>query len=543
MSRAQSIKAEPARQLSLQLDRLTRCCLDDSLFRESLLCKGRLSIQKVCEAIGLEASNALKHQFAACPPLNRAYRSLKYAAEGFGMSFDEIDGEVGPLVEAVTRLGEQFNGQWTRSALKERDSELYEQITSSAYAKIVLARARLSGRAEYWYWSDEDFIRAADEYESWSHMQQKESRLRAHIDGRLLREAVIRAHPKFASHMRIGLDGFCYHSFPELVIGNWLAVNRARVIRQHSTGVSRKVGGRQMVADFYLCEIDLLLEVTQTDEIENSGEKETPQHSRRKVYCIRLTSKLHAYERAGLKCFVANSEPFYSGGQLDAVGFAEFVRAQLKERYGVDVGPVPEKHLLLWEDVPAKKSLLEGPIERVLAQLRKNGVRGVGDFQNRHSSLYRLLSIRPDFDLLLTNLKSMTAARVRSNRERQRIQRDERFAPLSEVRELCHSEKISTQTEWFEFAKRNKETLKAANIPVSVHTIYKRLGQWKNWRDVLAPRNPARKLPRRRIMSLFRSAPCSSGEDWDMLLREVARVVSQFGARLAAHTSVHLEDA
>src|SRR5690606_12650749 len=147
----------------------------------------------------------------------------------------------------------------------------------------------------------------------------------------------------------------------------------------------------------------------------------------------------------------------------------------------------------------------------------------------------------PDFDLLLTNLKSMTAARVRSNRERQRIQRDERFAPLSEVRELCHSEKISTQTEWFEFAKRNKETLKAANIPVSVHTIYKRLGQWKNWRDVLAPRNPARKLPRQRIMSLFRSAPCSSGEDWDMLLREVARVVSQFGARLAAHTSVHLE--
>lgn len=233
-----------------------------------------------------------------------------------------------------------------------------------------------------------------------------------------------------------------------------------------------------MIADFYFPNHKLILEVIQTG---GSGTG-----SRKKHYALRNRSKEVAYRKHNVVYRVINSEPYFKNGVLQATEFAMEVR-QLLKSVGIHCGPVPDSSILLFENDREKGGWLSLPLKNLLEALEvRMSIVGVATLTNSYSWLHSILRRRSDYDTVMQCLKEISKSTSAEKRKLRVKRRDEGYASLSAVRKLCRDEEITTQLQWFRFAKKNSARLKRLGIPSNLYSVYTRLGTWASWGDVLA---------------------------------------------------------
>ena len=449
--------------------------------RMRLLCRGKLSRSAVFGQIGIKKpTQADLHTVFLDPGVYDAYRRLKYAVEGIEYTGRQLANHIRPMVRRVAVAAKRLPEK-TPTGLSRGNEALYREICSSPYRAIIFRTAGLTeGRPQYWYWEDRELLDRATAFHSWADMQQRDSALRAHLAGRELKIMAMRKNLRLVNHVRFGLKGYIYRSLPELVIGNLLAHNKIRVDREYATQVYRAHSSRQMIADFYFPDHKHILELIQTG---GSGTG-----SRKKEYRLQTRSKAKGYRESHLQFQMINSEPYFKNGVLQAVAFAEHVCEELK-KVGIDCGPVPDSSILLFEDVRKKEKWQTLSVEKLLKTMADElDIRGVAVLKNKFSWLHALLRKRPNYDTIIQRLKANSKSISSERRKRWIKRRDEGYPSLAVVRKLCREAQISTQSQWFQFVKKNAARLRSLGIPSNLYSVYTRLGTWISWNDVLAPK-------------------------------------------------------
>ena len=449
-----------------------------------------MSVSTVYAQIGIKDPTAAdRHARFLDPSVYDAYRRLKYAAEGIVLSGRQLANHIRPMVRKVTAAAQRLD-QKSPTALSRANRALYRQICQSPYRTFIFQRAGLTeSRPGYWYWGDRELLVRATAFRSWADMQQRDSALRAHLAGRGLGKIAMLKNPRLVNHVRFGLQGHTYRSLAELVVGNLFAHNGIKVHRQYPTGVCRVGSDRQMIADFYFPAQKLLLEVIQT---RGSGTG-----SRKEEYELQFRTKVAGYRKSRLRYCTIDSEPYFKNGVLDALAFAKKVLRRLKP-LGIACGPLPDASILLFEEHREKEKWLRLPLGPLMQSMADEmGIVGVAILTNDFSWLHALLKMRSDYDVIRQHLKTISNSISSEKRKRWIKQRDERRPPLSVVRKLCREEQISTQQQWFQFAKGNPGRLRSLGIPSNLSSVYTRLGAWISWPDVLAPKAQRTKVFRK----------------------------------------------
>jgi hypothetical protein len=332
------------------------------------------------------------------------------------------------------------------------------------------------GRSDFLYWEDYELIEAAGNYQSFSDLKREGGELHRHLIGRELRSAVISAHPHFSNGFYVGLNGACYRSIPELIVGNLLCVNEVNYLHEAAYfPVGWKDVTKPLKPDFYFPELYAIFEVEMT-KLANRGKM-------RENYVYRNLQKIEIYKQdLNLKFSFLNSEPFYSSRGFDIIGWVSAVRTSLRE-IGVLIKSIPsDLSKLLYEDISRKQFFLQSDRQLVIDCLVEElGINGIADLDNKHSSIKNLLCARGDEDEIRMVIKEIGLKRKSIRLTQFHQNRRDNYMSLEEVSVFCKKHKIKYVKDWNFFAVSNKELLRRSGIPSNLRDVYLARGEWISW--------------------------------------------------------------
>lgn len=480
-----SITSKMSLQPELAAAKLNQMCADVKAGRitaESLKTGARLSKALIVEAVrpyGLHSDSSLLSE----PITHMAYRALKFAVEGITRAPEEIPFSHAGLVSDIQTLLQARPHIKTVSQIWRADPDLYRRVRSDPHSTLIFWAGGIHrGRRELLYWTDEQLLEAACDYDSLSQLKYEGGELHRHLAGRGLFQALLKRNPRLFNHFRVGHGGYRYRSLPELILGNWLEFNSIAVRREVNTGVRVARSQRSLVADFMFDEPGLIVELLQSD---GPG-----RGSRGAAYAKRWQSKQEAYSRHGIRFLPINTDDLFDHGVLRVDAFVSRVRCELAA-WGIDLGPVPDLPLLLHEDLSAKNALLTLDTHQVIQYLRGLGARTTAVLRNRFSWALTCLQVRSDYQLILDAFllagKLARSRAIAATRAKARL----RYASLQEIRELCEAHGISSQVQWQRFAKQHRAWLKSRGVPANLPYVYRKVGTWTRWGDLWAKRPTA----------------------------------------------------
>lgn len=378
-----------------------------TLVAGDLKTNGRLSRKAVA---ALAARRKLKFSWNTVlgnPVLYPAWRRLKFAVEGITMTKPQVAGRHASLIANLRSYLSSRPTVSTSSELYLIDAEgriLYKAVTALSHAPVIWQLAGLDqGRCNYDYWSDQDLVKRAAGYATFTALKEGDDALHRMLKGRGLERQVLRANPAMVNHFYVSICGDVCRSVAELVASNYLHLRGVAYDWEPSLGVCRPGSKRSMVADAYLHDSGLFLECAQNLQ-SNRG-------SRREHYAARIKEKVQLCKRAGLRMVVVDGDRFTRNGVLEVAKFASEMRASLLER-GQDIGPAPAARELLRSTHDAMRAqLIQGDWAAVMACLAKLGIDGIAKLQNHHAHILTCLKVRDDCQAILDAIKARSNIR------------------------------------------------------------------------------------------------------------------------------------
>jgi hypothetical protein len=408
------------------------------------------------------------------PLTHSAYRRLKFQLEGLTLSPQQVAVQFAALIEEVRRYLLAHPEVRTMTSLWQMSPALYRKVRGDPHARLIFwAAGGPRSRSDLLYWTDEQLLEAAVEYRSLSDLKSRGGELHRHIVGRALLPKLCARASWMVGNFRVGFAGHRYRSQPELILGNWLEINAIPVVREFNTGLRHGESRRAVVADFKLLRDDCLVELLQSDG-QGTG-------SRGRAYDARWSRKRSLYETHDQRFVSVPTDALFEHGLLDVSAFVGAIEAALSEKR-IDIGRSPPLDKLAWEDHAGKTELLTLGLDDLVAHLRRLGAVNSAVLQNRFSWALSCLRWRPDFEELLARYRTegiaMRAQSIRRTREAKR----QNYASLAEIRCLCREFGIESQSQWFRFARANRELLLQRRVPANPAGVYGRLGTWSGWR-------------------------------------------------------------
>lgn len=396
---------------SIQLAHLLRKLLEDfrcgTLLARALMTKGRLSRRTVA-ALAREAGLSFSwNALLGDPRLYPLWRELKFAVEGITLCKKEVAAQHGDLIAAVKTYLADRPAVGASSEIFLQDAKgrvLYPQVTALAHAPMIWQLVGLDrGRCNYDYWSDADLVERAASYPSFTALKYGDDALHRSIKGRMLERKLLQANPMMVNHFYMAASGQVCRSLAEVVVNNYLHLCSVAHDWEPRLDICLRGSKRPMVPDARLHERDLYVECAQ-----NLRDDRGP---RRKHYAKRIEGKVQAYERAGLRVVVVDSDSFTVRGVLDVAEFAEHFRQEVRAK-GLDIGAPPEPAALMQTTHALLLTrLIRGDRSAVMACLDELGIDGIAVLQNHHAHVLTCLKVRDDCQSILDEIKARSNIR------------------------------------------------------------------------------------------------------------------------------------
>ncbi|MFO7787924.1 MAG: hypothetical protein R6W87_09185 [Halospina sp.] len=407
------------------------------------------------------------------PYIYPRFRELKIRAEK-DVRYENIDSD---YLDSLTERAGSYQPKNLTDLSKQAPS-LYREIIKSGYSIWVSYYLNLSaGQLRLWHLPDQFLLDLAKPYGNFTDLHNCQKDLRRHIKARGLDEALIRLAPDFGRHFYIGLGDRRYRSLAELVAGNILELSGVRYEGQHRVLLKNRQG-RPRYADFYLPDVDLVIEVEQC----TSGNR----GSRRDGYVERTKAKYKEYEAENIHYITIDSDLYYSSYQgFKTEEFANDLQRRILGSTNLYI-PIPSTEKMTERQVSEDIAfVLNGSEKEVYLHITEEmGIDSIAELQNHNSPILKALKQRPDKgEAVLATIKSNSIQRRnRTMTKIHEMKRDE-YAHLSEVKKVVQKKNIRSQRDWFSWCTANPEEKARLRIPTNVYSVYRRKGQWVSWTD------------------------------------------------------------
>ena len=416
------------------------------------------------------------------PVLYEPFRLLKFKAEGLAMTRAEVKVEYADLITALKKTGAT---EWEEVYLDNHT--LYKEVIGTGYAAYIKQESGIGGsnRKGYIYMEDQELIEETADFESFTDLHHRNNSLHMHITGRGLLNAVVKAHPHyFVEH--IGLGHRRYQSEAERVVGNWLVHTGCKHQYDVPTGLYRQGSSKEMRADFMFEHQgrNVYLELLQ-NTIPNRGK-------RRESYVKRLEQKVKIYGEHGLDCVFVDTDILNNKQGVMATELCEMVRNKVGDE-GIKLPKVPKisvlKYNLSRENSTDKSILMNGTVTEVLALFDQLGITRVGDLQNLHSPIYKIVCRNSNYKAIHEQMKNNSRLAISKKNKLRHKKNRAQYAPVSVVKCIFKENNINSEGQWYEWALAKKTLRKELKIPSNLPSVYTQLGEWTRWADMWAKNN------------------------------------------------------
>jgi hypothetical protein len=147
---------------------------------------------------------------------------------------------------------------------------------------------------------------------------------------------------------------------------------------------------------------------------------------------------------------------------------------------------VPAEDVLSMQCTDYAAFLINSTPETIYKHLiEEKGVIGIAEFDNKYSTVKNILKARSD--KFLEDFYLKLKARSNSQRKAQNVSRHksnrEEMMSFSKLKQVVGKHGIKSQSQWFKFARENKDFLKKNKVPCDVSGVYKQRGEWVSWSD------------------------------------------------------------
>lgn len=397
-------------RIANEMNKLREGIEDGSINRSIFAPRKRLSHKILRERL---RTNLTNNSILSDPHTYASYRALKFACEGIDLCEEEIAEKFKGLINTLKVYIKR--NPWITSPSElandcvNKGKKLYKEIRSLPYSPYIFRWAGLNkGRQDYYYFTDAELLCEAAKFNSFTELKYGNDALHRHIKSRSLKNELIRTNPKYANHFYVGIGELLYRSIPELVVGNYLLINKISVEHEYNTHLKYNIHGKPIIADYLLNEPGIIIEVLQNTAGDGGG--------RRAAYASRRKAKINIYKRHHIKFIEIDSDNFYERGVFKAGEFAHLLHDKVLQ-YGYDIGAPPPAKFLQKSNNALKQKLITGTQETVFEILKKNKVTGIADLQNHHSQIHNCLRIRDDFEEIHKKIIAASRKRMRTSRE------------------------------------------------------------------------------------------------------------------------------
>lgn len=448
----------------------------DEVFREGLKQNSGISKQKFHEELTARVGFDLPAKFYRNTDYYPLVREIRFQVEGVKYNLDEVNNRYADLISELKSQPHK-----TTAELSNKNRDLYQRIMSTGHSKMIWFLSNFGDQLHCFYLPDDVLVKQCGEFSSFTELKYKgKGDLHLHIKARGLEQEVVSQSPSYLNYFYVGINNKYYRSLAELSIGNMCEFNQEKYEVEASYQISRKGSDKSMICDFIFYDSEqqpVYLEVVQNTDATRGD--------RRRSYAKRHQKKVETLNKHGIfpVCVVADN--FYDHGLFNSELFAHEVSKRLRKR-GVALKEVPAEHVLSIQDSDYANFLINSDHETIYKHLiEEKGIAGIADFDNQYSTIKNILKARTDKFLEAFYLKLKARSnkqRSAKNASRHKNNRDE-MMPLSKLKQVVSKYRIKSQSQWFKFARENKDFLKKNKIPCDVAKVYKRRGEWVSWPD------------------------------------------------------------
>jgi hypothetical protein len=468
-----------------RIDRALKSILNevknDADFRKSLLHESGISKKKFHNELESRVGFKVPVKFYRNPGHYKLVREIRFKVEGVKYSLDEVKIVYSDLVAEIKAQPHK-----TTAELSNRNRDLYKRVIETGHSKLIWFLSGFGDMQHCFYLPDQELVKQCGQFSSFTELKYRgKGDLHLHIKARGLEQQIVFEYPSYLSHFYVGINNKFYRSLAELAIGNMCEFNQEAYEFEASYGISREGSDKSMVCDFLFFDSEhrhVYLEIVQNTEATRGD--------RRENYADRHQEKLDMLHKHGIFPVCVTTDNFYEHGLFNSELFAYEVSRRLSER-GVDLKEVPATHILSMQNSEYAEFLISSDQETIYKHLmEEKGVLGIADFDNHYSTIKNILKARADNFLEFFYLKLKTRSnkqRSSKNASRHKGNRDE-FMPLFKLKQVVKKYQIKNQSQWFKFARENREYLKENKIPCDVANVYKRRGEWISWPDFYGKR-------------------------------------------------------
>ncbi|MCC5880993.1 MAG: hypothetical protein JJU03_14005 [Idiomarina sp.] len=354
----------------LSLSALTNC------LNEKLMTAG---LPTICPVFGLNSA----------PHLYPLVRELKLQVQDIDADTAKRYAQV--ITEASVLVQVEENNK-ARSLIQAR-------VIAPHRALVAIAAQVRVPEPDYWLMTDEQLIDKAAEFKSVTMMKYFYCTLHAHLRGRNLEESTLKMKPAVAEGEYIDVEGRYFAKYSELVTANYLRLNDIKHTAQY-TVPDLSDGKISIVADFYLPDANLLIEVTQSDEV---------QSSKRTALCSkRLTNRKAQYQAAGYTVLFINSVPFIKESRFNIAGYVNALKAEL-DTLGITTGTNYTQGELGFPKSKEERVLALLPVNEFIGFMESQGVDGRESLSGPFRFFLEVINLRPDRDFILQHFAKLDA--------------------------------------------------------------------------------------------------------------------------------------
>lgn len=369
---------------------------DNKISANSLLWKNRFSYNKLCRShLSKQYINksVSRSSVISDPATYGLFRELKFIVERIQqplLSLAEVEIKYSEEISKIQNLGTDLKS--TIDFSREHYG-LYVHFSKLSHWPLIKYLVFKDSTGDYFYWSDDDLITKAGDYDNFTHLKYSECNLHRHLMGRELKSDLELRFPQYLTFARVGLGKKVYRSLGELVFGNMVHIAQEQddVIWQYDTGLCRKNSNKSMTSDFYIKSLNLLIEISMF--VENG------RGSRGKSYDLRRKEKVDIYNKMDIKCLFIDSSYFYQQGCFLALKFAQAVVEELNllDYFTLNkTVEVDESKLGFFESLDAKPDLTA---EEYLAFLEEQfDLTHTAQLSQDKSFLRQIIKLRIDAD-------------------------------------------------------------------------------------------------------------------------------------------------